>query len=418
VAVFVYNAVDGSRRAVRGTVTGDTPRQARDALRSRGLLVKSLTEQKRQASRRWLAGFTFRSTASQWAHTVHELAILLRAGIPLLEALDTVTQQHRGRFRTALVSVRDQVASGASLAAALAKQPDVFDPLSIHMVEVGENSGNLEHVLHQLAQFQQKYLRLKDRVLTALLYPTFLLLFGLAATIFLMTFVMPPLLDNLQESVDKLPLPTRVVKAFSDLLVNHWLVLGIGVVVFFAVVSALLRTKAGRRFRDRLILRLPLIGPMATKQAVSRAAIIISTLCRSGVVLTKALELAARSTRNVLLQEALDNGREAVGAGQDVAAALERAEIFPPLALRIFSVGQESGQLEEMLERLAIDYEEQVATVSERLTALLEPVLIIVLATLVGFVLLATILRAEIILYQDSGEVYQFVSGLPAPSSA
>jgi len=390
--VFNYKALDAQRKAVRGVVAADTLRQARDALRARGLVVDSIGEHRAQGGTRWWTRWSVNRAAGKWAVCVQELAMLLRSDIPLLEALDTVLQQQTGRFRAALLAVRDQVAAGSGFANALRQRPDLFDPLSIELIEVGENSGNLERVLEQLAEFQRRFLQLKDRVLTALLYPAFLLVFGTAATLFLMTYVMPTLLENLEGAVQTLPWPTRVVKGASDVLVEHgwWLALvGMALVM---VVTAGLQTNAGRRLWHRFLLRIPLVGPLALKQAISRSAMVIATLTRSGVVLTTALQLAARTAGNLLVRGALEDCVTAVEAGQDVADALARSNVFPPLAVRVFSVGQESGRLEEVLERLAADYEQQVATASARLTALLEPILIVVLAVLVGFVLLATIL--------------------------
>jgi type II secretory pathway component PulF len=272
------------------------------------------------------------------------------------------------------------------------QRPDVFDPLSIHLVEVGENAGTLEQVLDQLAAFHQRSLELKDRVLTALMYPMFLVVFGIAATAFLMTYVMPPLLENLQEQLLALPWPTRVVKWCSDLLVSYGWIIAIATFVVLAALAGTMQSKKGRRIWHATLLKLPLIGPLTLKQNMSRIAMVIATLSRSGIVLTRALQLAAGSTKNVVLGSALDEASRRVGAGRDVAAALEDADVFPPLAVRIFAIGQETGRLEEMLDQLSTDYDRQVATASARLSALLEPVLIILLAVFVGFVLLATIL--------------------------
>lgn len=391
-AVFSYKALDASRNAVRGTVAADTLRQARDALRGRGLWVESIREHAASVRVRWWTPLAGRRSANRWATCVHELAMLLWAGIPLLEALDTVLQQQRGRFRAALLSVREQVAAGVGLAQALRTRPDLFDPLSIHLIEVGEDSGNLEGALDQLAGFQRRYSQVRDRVVTALVYPAFLLVFATTAAVFLMTYVLPTLLENLADSLETLPWPTRVVKGASDLLLAYGLWAAAGAALAVVALGASLQTRPGRRLWDRLVLKLPILGPMALKQNLSRAALILATLLRSGVILTKALPLAARSTPNLLLREALENCGQAVEAGQDVAEALAESRVIPPLAVRVFSVGQESGRLEEMLERLAADYEQQVAVLSARLTALLEPVLIVVLAVLVGFVLVATIL--------------------------
>jgi type II secretory pathway component PulF len=318
--------------------------------------------------------------------------MLLYAGIPLLDGLDTIAKQQSGTFQTILMGVRDRVAGGASFAEALAERPDVFDAASIHLVEVGENAGNLEHVLEQLANFKLQMMETKDQVLTTLIYPAFLIVFGIGSSIFLMTYVMPPLLENLLDSLPALPWPTRIVKGISDLLLNYGLLIAVIIIAVVAAVLAYIRTERGQLAWHRWLLRLPLVGPMMAKQGVSRIAMIVGTLLRSGIVLTSAFDLAAKSTDNRVLRDALKECGKRMSAGEDVAEALERSGVFPPLGVRVFAVGQESGRLEEMLERLAADYDRQVSIAAKRFTALLEPVLIVVLAVFVGFLLFATIL--------------------------
>ena len=395
--VFAYTGSSASRGRIRGTVAADTPRQARDRLRGDGVTIERIAEQSRRgsASRAGLSPLARLRTAAarkHWATAVHDLSMLLNASTPMLEALDTLAAQHSGLFRDALLEVRDRVASGSSLTESLAQRPDIFDEASVHLVEVGESAGTLEDVLSQLAEFKRKTMQVKNQVATALLYPAFLVVFGTAAGLFLMTAVLPPLLENLGEIGREVPWPTRVVKAASDLLLGYgWLLAAMLAAVVVGAV-AFLRTPRGRRVWDRLLLRLPLVGPIALRQAVSRVAMIVATMSRSGVVLTRAIELAAKSTDNVVVADALNTAGSQIAAGEDVAEALARAEVFPPLAVRVFAVGQESGRLEEMLARLAEDYERQNELLAARLTALLEPALILLLAVFVGFLLLATIL--------------------------
>ena len=391
-AVFSYTGTDSSQAIVRGTIAADTPRQARDQLRSEGISVKKLDTCVEEQSGRWRPSLSLTSSKAAWATAVHELAMMLHAGIPMLDALDTLTEQNVGAFRTAILSVRDQVSAGTSLAEALAKRPDLFDAASVHMVEVGEKSGTLDSVLTQLAEFKRRQLGLQDRVTTAMVYPMFLVFFGGAAGLFLMTKVLPPLLENLQETMDVLPWPTRVAKVMSDAILDYGWLLAIIVVASIICGVLILRTPKGRYALHQTMLRLPLFGPMAIKQGVARIAMVIATLSRSGVELTRAVELAAKSTNNLVFREALENCQSRIAAGEEVADALKQSGAFPPLAVRVFSVGQESGKLDEMLFRLAEDYDSQVATSSARLTALIEPVLILLLAAMVGFLLLATIL--------------------------
>ena len=392
-AVFHYTGVKPDSSVVRGTVSADTPRQARDQLRGEGVRVKQIDEAGTTSTNTKVTfALPLRSFRFQWATAIHEMAMMLHAGIPILDALDTVADQNRGPFRVAMLKVRDRVASGSSLAGALAEQPKLFDPASIHMVEVGENSGTLDSVLQQLAQFKRKQLTLRDSVTTALVYPLFLTCFGTAAAIFLMTSVLPPLLDNLEETVEVLPWPTQIARHLSNMLLDYgWLLGALVMGILFSLIW-ILRTEWGQRYWHQKLLKLPILGPMTVKQGVSRIAMIIATLSRSGIELTKAVELAERSTSNRVFKNALKQLGERIAAGEDVSDALAKDGAFPPLAVRVFSVGQESGKLDEMLFQLADDYDEQVATASARLTALLEPALILILAAAVGFLLLATIL--------------------------
>lgn len=390
-AIYSYQALDSRRSTVKGTIAADGPRQARDELRRRGLAVQAMQEAAASPTKAWNLPWK-RRYGNKVTGIVRELATLLGVGIPLTEAIDTLAQQQRGSFRTALLLLRDRVSAGIGLAEAMAEQPDVFDPLSVRMVEVGENSGTLEAVLEQLAGFKERSMELKDRVVTALLYPVIVLAVSCCVTIFLMVVVVPMLLNNLVESGRKLPWPTRVLKASSDLLVERgWLpLLLIGAAA--AAVAFALRTTAGRRAWHRLLLRIPLIGMMAQKQTIARIALVMSTLIRSGIVYLKAVEIVVRSTSNLVFREALEQSAKEVGAGIEISKALERTGVFPPLVIHIFSVGQQSGRLEEMLERLATDYDRQVASSSARLAAALEPFLILTLAVFVGFILFATLL--------------------------
>jgi len=390
--VFSYSGLNEKRTAVRGTIAADSPRQAREQLRGNGVVVQSLKEFQRFRGAGWLSSLAMRRARSQWTTGSHELSMLLRAGIPLLESLDTLSAQHRGAFRTAIVQVRDRVASGSGLADAMAENPQVFDVASVRLIEVGENAGTLEAVLEQLSDYKQRMSQLGDKVFTALLYPAFLVVFGLAATIFLMTWVLPPLLENLQETVKVLPWPTRVAKGMSDLIVGYgfWLLLG-ALIIVGAIVMAL-QSVPGKAFLDRQLLRLPWIGPMLVKQNVSRIAMIVGLLSRSGLTLPAAVQLAATSTNNSILRKALESACEDMASGKELAESLERSGVFPPLAVRVFSVGRDTGKLDDMLTRLSDDYNQQLAVSSARLTALIEPILILVLAVFVGFLLLATIL--------------------------
>lgn len=288
--------------------------------------------------------------------------------------------------------IRDRVAAGGSLADAMREQPGTFDDMCVSVTEVGEASGSLEQVLAQLADFKDRALRFKNRVAMALAYPAFVLTMAIGVGVGLMTFVIPKLLDTLVESGKPLPWPTQVVKAVSDVLVHQWWLLPSIIAIVVIAMTAILRTAAGRLAWHRLQLRLPVFGPMIRKQAIARVAVVIATMMKSGIVFVKAIQIAQRGVNNLAIRIALQRAETSVGAGRDISDALESTGAFPPVVVQIFAVGQQSGRLEEMLERLAVDYDQQVAMASDRLTAMLEPILVLMLVGLIGLIACATIL--------------------------
>jgi type II secretory pathway component PulF len=391
-AVFAYKAIDSVSGEVTGTVAADTPRQARDALRERGLSVRALEdvrpEQPRIGRGRWLG----RTRGSETTLFIRELSTLLAIGMPMLEALDTVARQHTGRFHAVVLLLRERLAGGASLAQAMREQGGAFDELCANIAEVGEDAGTLDASLERLAEFRERVEQLKGRVTTALIYPAIVLSTAVAATLFLMTFVVPRILEPLVEQGHALPLPTRVVKGASDFVLAWWWVIALAAAGGAAALAALFRTDGGRWWWDRAVLRLPLMGELVRKQAVVRIAVVVGTLLRSGVVFLRALEIAQRTTANRVLRDALRRCEQAVAAGGEIAEALSQTRAFPAMVVQVFALGQQSGRLEEMLDRLATVYDRQVQSTAQRIAAVVEPLIILLLALIVLFIVLATVL--------------------------
>jgi type II secretory pathway component PulF len=387
-AVFTYKAIEmGSTSELRGTIAADTPRQARDLLRDRGLSVRDLNELGAIGARRAARGRAWQVTL-----LIRELSTLLSVGMPLLEALDTTSAQHSGKFRASILLLRERVAGGSSLAAAMREQPHIFDDLACTIAEVGEDAGTLDTSLDRLAEFRERSQQFRGRIGTMLIYPVIVLLVALVSTLFLMTFVVPKILQPLVEQGLELPLPTRIVKTFSDTLVNWWWLIAAAAVAVACAFAALLRTPSGRLAWHRLVLRLPIIGELIRKQAVVRMSVVLGTLLRSGVVFIRALQIAQRTAGNLVLRDALIKLERAVTAGSDIAQALAHTRAFPPMVVQMFALGQQSGRLDDMLDRLAHTYDQQLQTSTQRLAAILEPLLIILLALIVLFIVLATVL--------------------------
>ena len=272
------------------------------------------------------------------------------------------------------------------------ERPAYFDELCTSIVRVGENTGTLETALAKLAAFREKALRLESRVTTALIYPGIVCTVGLVVMLFLMTYVIPNVLGTLKESGKPLPAVTQVVKGASDFLLGYWWAILAGAVAAAAGLRALAARPRIRFFLHRLLLRLPLVGDLVAKENTSRMAIVMAALLRSGVLFDEAVRITRQTLRSEVFRRALTEYEQAVVAGRDIARPLEASGVFSPLVVQMLAVGQQSGELENLLEELAESYDQQVATAAQRLTAALEPLLIVVLAVMVGAVALATLL--------------------------
>jgi type II secretory pathway component PulF len=338
---------------------------------------------------RWLEG---RRLQNQVTWFVRELATLLRVGTPVMDALDISIQQCSKRMQDVLLNVQASVKSGISIAEALRQYPFVFDPLTIEMVTVGESSGNLAQVLSQLAGYREKKAKLKDRVLSALLYPVLVLCLSVGVSIFLMTAIVPTLIQSLQDMQKDLPLPTAILKTASDFLIDYGSILFGGIVCSILVAFVVNRTPWGALVRDRVCLRMPLLGSLIIKQNASRLCLVTATLLKSGVEFVRSLEIAESSQKNLILKQAIERARISIESGAEISSAIDATKVFPPGLVQVFQLGQNAGDLDDLLFQIAEDYESQVNSLADRLTTILEPLLIVGLSVVVGFIMLATIL--------------------------
>jgi type II secretory pathway component PulF len=389
--VFAYRVLDAVEQASSGTLRADTPRAARDLLRTQGFRVLEL-EPVNHESRRSAVGWWRRPGRQQVVESLSDLATLLGVGVPLDESIGTLAKQSRGSLRKLWQQVLDDVASGRSLSDSLGEHPQTFDPLTIALVRVGENAGNLDEILHQLGKFQKRAASQQASLINALLYPLVILVVAVSVTIFLMTNVLPSLLENLADLGKELPWPTWVLQQVTNGLIGYWY-LWIGILV--ATVGAwawLLKNPHGRSLWDRTWLKMPFVGRLIVKQELSRVALVLSVLLKSGMDFLLAMDLAKAAAKNSCVRTALENCRLATQRGQDIGQALAVEPWIPAVVIQVVSVGQASGQLDELLGRLADDYDSQVAVMVGRLSALIEPVLIVILAVVIGFVVFATFL--------------------------
>ncbi|MHB8835019.1 MAG: type II secretion system F family protein [Candidatus Methylomirabilia bacterium] len=319
-----------------------------------------------------------------------QLAVLLEAGIPLDHALGIAGEvADDPGFRDVIARVRRSVEEGTSLADALARHPRVFDELYVSMVRAGEAGGALDQILKRLAEFLEEWQRIRDVVVSALLYPLFLSVFAAAAVTVLMVFVVPRFAEVFGDMGARLPAPTRVLMAVSEFLRRFWWLLAAGVAAAAAALALGARTPRWRTWWDRHVLGLPLAGDLAVKIQVSRFARVFGTLIASGVPILRALEIVTGTLTNSVFSNSLANVQTGLKEGQGVAEPLRRAGVFPPLFLHMVAVGEETGRLEEMMLTVAASFDRDVETAARRLLSLIEPIIILIMGLVIGAIILS-----------------------------
>jgi general secretion pathway protein F len=395
VPVYAYKGLSTEGRAVAGVVDAESARSARLKLRRTGVFPTDLTEDRAPAGRRVAlgAGMRERVPTQELAAATRQLATLIAAGLPLVEALAALADQtEREHLSRAIVQIRERVTEGRSLADALVEHPRLFSPLYVNMVRAGEVSGALDIVLGRLADYTENQARLLGKVRTALIYPAVMLLLGGAILFFLVSYVVPKVTRIFQDTQQQLPRVTLILIAVSDFTARWWWLLLLLAGAAALAARAYVRTPAGRERFDGWLLRVPYVGRLVQKVAVARFARTLSTLLASGIGLLQALDIVRNIVDNRVIARAIENARDAIREGQSIAPPLRDSGVFPPLVVHMVAVGERSGQLEAMLGKAADAYDNEVENAVTSLTTVLEPLLIVFMGVVVLFIVLAILL--------------------------
>lgn len=394
-ALFEYTQVSSTGQESRGVVDAPSQGEARKRLRAAGAHITEIVQkqtdvQGQKASERSRTG---RVSVRELSAATRQLSVVLLAGMPLLGALSALVQQlGDSRLGRIFAQVRGSVNEGVALARALEEHPSVFPPVYVSMVEAAEAAGTLENVLSQLADLFERRAKLMNKVKTALAYPLFMMVVGTCVVVFILSFVLPSVTKLFLEMKMRLPWPTVVLIKTSD-IASHY------VWVFVILLAGLIggnlywmRTGAGRKFWDRFKLRCPLFGEVVLKASLSRFCRTLGVLLASGVTIVEALRLSERVAGNAVIAQAAADARDAVSHGSTIADSLGASGVFPPLVVNMIAAGEQSGTVEEGLARIADLLDGDVETRLGTLTSLLEPILILVLGVIVGFIVLAMLL--------------------------
>ncbi len=390
---FNYSAIDQNKKTVKGTVTAESPYAARKHLRNKGLHPTNIKEAKGAAGGKNITLFKKRNVA-QVADFTKQLSTMLGAEIKLTEALSVLIQQVSDvNLKSTVTDIRDRVVSGESFADALGDHEEYFDIIYVSMMRIGEVTGTLPNSLFTVATFMEKRQKAASKLITAMIYPMIILCVCLGAIIILTIKVIPQIAEQITKAGQELPMITKALIAFSNILTSWklFVLLGAIALVIFAA-KKFFATEKGAYLRDKTVLSLPVFGPLLKQRIVARFASTLSTLLGSGLSVADSLKVVADVTGNSIMTKAVKKARDRILSGADIATPLKESGVIDPTVAHMVSVGEKSGELEKMLKIISENLESSSDVVIERLSAALEPLIIVVMAVIVGIIVFATVL--------------------------
>jgi type IV pilus assembly protein PilC len=385
---FYYEAIKKSGETVSGKIEADQESNVVERLRSMDLMVMEIKELKQSGLK---ATFKPGGKVSPGDLSLfsRQLAAMISSGIPLTRALFTLSKQVTNpALGKALSETARNVEGGISLSEALKQYPNIFDSLYINMVSAGEAGGSLEVTLNRLSNQLQKAKELRDNIKSASFYPLVVLGFAVVILFGMLFFLVPIFMGFFPDDV-VLPLPTRIIIGLSDLVTGYWYILLPILLLLAFTLRSYAKSPGGKKRLDRIFFRLPVFGPLIQKTAIASFARTFSTLLATGIPVVQALDASGKGSGNTIIMEAAEMAGEKIQEGSSVADPLEESGVFPPMVTHMIAVGEETGNIPDMMDKVASFFEEEVATITKGLTSLIEPLMLIVIGVLVGGMLIA-----------------------------
>lgn len=389
--IFEYRGLNKSGKNVKGTIDADNMRAARTKLKRDGIYVVDLNDKKKSDNRGKKKGATNKGTVPvrELSLMTRQLATLIKANIPLVDALTAVSEQvEHVVLSEAIADCKNLVNEGSPLHKALARYPQIFDNIYLSMVEAGEASGTLDVILMRLAEFTESAADLRSKVNSAMSYP---IIMGVVTTLILVglfIFVIPKITSIFEANNVQLPWFTVLLIDISSFMVNYWWIVILGAALgFFSFRNW--KNGAGKSQWDRISLNLPVFGPLARMVAVSRFTRTLATLLTGGVPMLNALDIVRNVVSNDIIANAIDEARSNISEGESVAGPLKRSGQFPPIVIHMINIGEKTGELEAMLTQVADAYDFQVKVKVDGMTSLMGPVMTVVMGGIVGFIVFA-----------------------------
>jgi len=401
--VFEFKGFNDAGKAITGVRDAESAKTLRQLLRKDGIFLTEVTAERQGAGAAAIGGtarnlklkqfFGGRISSDDIAILTRQLATLLGAGIPLVEALTALIDQvEHERLKTIVTQVKERVNEGASLADALQEHPRAFSTLYVNMVRSGEHSGALDVVLTRLADFTEGQARLRSKIFGTLMYPAMMMGVGLVIVIVLLTVVVPKISQMFEDMGATLPMLTRILIGASNLVSTYWYVVVAVVGLAAWLFLRWKRTEQGKEKFDAMLLKAPVLGDLIRMLAIARFSRTLSTLLKSGVPLLTAMGIVKAIVTNSVLSKVIENARESIKEGESIAGPLKRSGEFPPIVYHMVAIGERSGSLEEMLTNVANAYDSQVETRIAGLTSLLEPIMIVMMGGIVAFIVFSILM--------------------------
>lgn len=389
--LYAYQAYAPDGKKMRGTIDALSLNQAREQLVRKGWYISSLQQVNEAVSSTawWRRIFASRVSTQDIIFFTKQLSVLLKSGVPLLDALSLLVEQTEGRLRVIVSSLRDAVKEGKSLAEGLSNNPSVFDNIYIQLVRAGEASGKLELILERLTAYLERQLALRKKIRGALRYPMIQLgVITLVVTV-LLTFVVPQMTEAFAESNAALPWTTQLLVSLSYFLTHHYILLLGTLAALFAGFKFFKSTPQGKYILDVIKLKIPIVSYFARMGAIVQFSRTLGMLLEAGVNLSEALDIVCRIVDNQVLVNELNKARENIIKQGRVAEYLKRTGIFPPVAIYLINTGEQSGQLGQMLVTVAETYASETTEYADNLASKIDPIMLIVMAVIVGFILIS-----------------------------
>ncbi len=391
---YKYKAVDISGKVVEHTHQANTKEEVLKMIRDKGLTpIRIELEEQKSKDVGDISLFQKKVKVKDISIFCKQLYTMLNAGMPLSNALDVLGSQTENKvLRQTIKEVYSQVQTGAMLSQAMKKHRNIFPNLLITMVESGEMTGNLDSVLARMSEHFEKENKINSKIKGAMVYPTVLSVAAVGVVIFLLTFIMPTFTGMFTSSGVELPGPTKLLMAISDALKNYWYIFIIVIGVALFIIRRYIKTTTGKRQFDKFKLKIPVVGPSVTKIATSRFTRTLSTLMASGIPIVPAMETSASVTNNQVVIDGMEKVIEDVKKGLSISYLLKNMDFFPPMVISMVGIGEESGSMEDMLSKTADYYDEELDASIQKMLALLEPLLILFMGVIVGFIVISMML--------------------------